>query len=259
MPHKEKRLLLLLLATLALAGCQTMNKPTGSAITTGSIDRADAPSVRKLLQLRQAWARNPADKRAGLALFAELKALGQTDAALDVLKRLVALNPKDTALHYRYGIELLRANRPVPAEDQFRKLLANGVDTWRVHNALGTALAAQGRHAAARVAFQEALRRSPGNAEVINNMAMSHIMEGQPKQAEQLLRQALAKADSSVAPKLRQNLALALGLQGRFKEARYVASHDLPPAEVEANMAYLKRMLGSSQTWEKIASGGSRS
>ena len=259
MSHTMKRMLFLLAVTLALTGCQTMKRQTGSGITTGSIDQAGAPSVKKLFQLRQAWMRHPADKRTGLALFAELKELGQQDAALDVLKRLVALNPKDTELRYRYGVELLRANRPVPAEDQFRKLLADGVDTWRVHNALGTALAAQGRHAAARMAFQEALRRSPGNAEVINNMAMSHIMEGQPKQAEQLLRQALAKADPKVAPKLRQNLALALGLQGRFKEARYVASHDLPPAEVEANMAYLKRMLGSGQTWEKIANGSSKS
>ena len=259
MRHDIKLLFFLLATTLALTGCQFMKRQAGSGITTSSIDRAGAPSVKELFQLRQAWMRNPADKRTGLALFTQLKELGQKDAALDVLKRLVALNPKDTDLRHRYGVELLRANRPVPAEDQFRKLLASGVDNWRVHNALGTALAAQGRHAAARVAFGEALRRSPGNAEVINNMAMSHIMEGQPKQAERLLRQALEKADSKVAPKLRQNLALALGLQGRFKEARYVASHDLPPAQVEANMAYLKRMLGSGQTWEKIANGGSKS
>ena len=257
--HALWRSALLLAAALALAGCQLTGRPAGNNITTGSVDPAAAPSVKELLRLRRNWTRNPADKRTGLALFASLKRLGQTDAALDILKRLVSLNPKDAALRYQYGIELMRANRPVPAEDQFRRLLAAGAADWKVRNALGTALAAQGRHAAARMAFNEALRRSPGNVEIINNMAMSHIMEGQPKQAERLLKQALTRADARVAPKLRQNLALALGLQGRFQEARRVASHDLPPAQVEANMAYLKRMLGSGQTWEKIANGSGRS
>ncbi len=253
--HALRRPALLLLAALALTGCQTTARHAGGDITTGSIDRPDSPSVKGVLRLRREWARNPADKRTGLALIAELKKLGQDDSALAVMQRLVALNPKDNALRYQYGIELVRANRPVPAEDQFRKLLAAGINDWKVQNALGTALSSQGRYAAARMAFNEALRRSPGNAEVINNMAMSHIMEGRPKEAERLLKQALARADGRVAPKLRQNLALALGLQGRFREARRVASHDLPPAQVEANMAYLKRMLGSGQTWEKIAGG----
>jgi Flp pilus assembly protein TadD len=59
--------------------------------------------------------------------------------------------------------------------------------------------------------------------------------------AEETLRQAYAssKADS----RIRQNLALVVGLQGRFAEAEEIVKADLPPDEAAANVAYLKQML----------------
>ena len=42
---------------------------------------------------------------------------------------------------------------------------------------------------------------------------------------------------------MRQNLALVVGLQGRFQEAETIARADLPPDEAAANVAYLRRML----------------
>ena len=53
-------------------------------------------------------------------------------------------------------------------------------------------------------------------------------------------------------PRIRQNLALVVGLQGRFEEARQIASEDLPPDEVEANMAYLQKMLSQPNTWQQL-------
>ena len=43
--------------------------------------------------------------------------------------------------------------------------------------------------------------------------------------------------------RIRQNLALVIGLQGRFKEAEDVARAELPPEEAAANIAYLQQML----------------
>jgi len=45
------------------------------------------------------------------------------------------------------------------------------------------------------------------------------------------------------SPKMRQNLALVVGLQGRFAEAEQIASADLPPNEVKANIDYLRQVL----------------
>jgi Flp pilus assembly protein TadD len=41
----------------------------------------------------------------------------------------------------------------------------------------------------------------------------------------------------------RQNLALVLGLQGRFDEAEAMARADLPPAEAAENVGLLRQML----------------
>ena len=42
---------------------------------------------------------------------------------------------------------------------------------------------------------------------------------------------------------MRQNLALVVGLQGRFAEAETIAKGDLPADEATANVAYLREML----------------
>jgi Flp pilus assembly protein TadD len=46
---------------------------------------------------------------------------------------------------------------------------------------------------------------------------------------------------------VRQNLALVVGLQGRFAEAESIVKADLPPDEAAANVAYLKQMLSGRQ------------
>ena len=46
---------------------------------------------------------------------------------------------------------------------------------------------------------------------------------------------------------MRQNLALVVGLQGRFAEAETIARADLPPEEAAANVAYLRQMLAQRQ------------
>ncbi|MBP0656484.1 hypothetical protein J8J20_21670, partial [Mycobacterium tuberculosis] len=82
------------------------------------------------------------------------------------------------------------------------------------------------------------------------NLALSYLLTNAPAKAETLLRQAAAnpKADG----RIRQNLALALGLQGKFAEAEKIARADLPAAEADANMAYLKEMLVQANSWQAI-------
>jgi Flp pilus assembly protein TadD len=59
--------------------------------------------------------------------------------------------------------------------------------------------------------------------------------------AESTLRRAAAKPP--VDPRVRQNLALVVGLQGRFAEAEEIARADLPSEDAAANVAYLRQML----------------
>ena len=61
------------------------------------------------------------------------------------------------------------------------------------------------------------------------------------RRAEATLRRASAKRERRQARQ--QNLALVVGLQGRFQEAETIARADLPPSEAAANVAYLRQML----------------
>ena len=68
--------------------------------------------------------------------------------------------------------------------------------------------------------------------------------------------QADALPRSRSEPRIRQNLALVVGLQGRFDEATKLAQQDLPPEKVEENMAYLKKMLSQPNTWQQVSDNG---
>ena len=50
-------------------------------------------------------------------------------------------------------------------------------------------------------------------------------------------------ASTRADARVRQNLGLAVGLQGRFAEAESIVKADLPAEEAAANVAYLKQML----------------
>jgi len=66
-------------------------------------------------------------------------------------------------------------------------------------------------------------------------------MMGNPKKAEQILRQ--AAASPTAAPKVRENLALVLGLQGRYDESKSVASSVTDSDTATSNTNYLKQLV----------------
>jgi Flp pilus assembly protein TadD len=59
--------------------------------------------------------------------------------------------------------------------------------------------------------------------------------------AEETLRRAYSRADAD--PRVRQNLALVVGLRGRVAEAESIVREGRPPEEAAANVANLRRML----------------
>jgi Flp pilus assembly protein TadD len=76
------------------------------------------------------------------------------------------------------------------------------------------------------------------------------VLAGDLKTAEQYMRQAagLPGADSSV----RQNLALVVGLQGRFAEAEAIARQELSQQQADANVQYLRSMLAQQNAWNLL-------
>ena len=66
-------------------------------------------------------------------------------------------------------------------------------------------------------------------------------MSGDPARAEQLLRRAEAADGNS--PKIRQNLALVLGLQGKYDEAKLIAARDIPMQTATENTTFLRQVV----------------
>ena len=248
------RVVLAITAAAALGGCQqTKADLDGSgALTTSST----APvSFGATAELGKKWQAEPGNVNKGLAYASGLEQIGQTDQQLAVLKKLAEAHPADAKVNSLYGKKLLTAGRTSEAVPVLEAATGSGKADWRVYSALGSAYDQQAEHAKAREQYQRALALSPEELPVLNNLGMSHALEGDLKQAEITLRTASLLPKAKSEPRIRQNLALVIGLQGRFEEARQVASEDLPPADVEANMAYLKKMLSQPNTWQQLSDG----
>jgi Flp pilus assembly protein TadD len=256
MPRRGRYFAILLALTSAtmLTGCKQASRldPSGD-ISTASTAPA---SFEAVAEMGKKWEANPADVSKGLAYANALESIGQTDQQLSVYARMVETNPDNAKLAGLYGRRLAAAGRAGEAIPVLERAAASKEADWRVYSALGSVYDQQGLYEKARAQYAKALAGDPQNLTVMNNLGMSYALEGNLKQAEATLRQADALPRSKSEPRIRQNLALVVGLQGRFEEASSLAREDLPPDQVQANMAYLQKMLSQPNTWQQISEGG---
>lgn len=253
LPRRVSAMLLVMVSAAALAACQpkTASLDSGTdSMATGSVTPAN---FKKAAALAAAYKANPDDASKGLAYANALGSIGQTDEQLAVLSQLSAAHPDDVQLNTVYGKKLVGAGRGGEAVGVLEDIASKPSADWRLHSALGSAYDQNGQFDKARAEYNTALAQKPDALSVLNNLGMSYALEGNLKTAESTLRKALAMPGSRKEPRIRQNLALVVGLQGRFDEARQIASEDLPPDEVEANMAYLQKMLSQSNTWQQLS------
>ena len=249
---------LLLASTLTLGACQSREaKLEDDPMTTGSVSKLGAKSATGSFKateaLSQRWLADKTNIPLSLEYAASLEKIGQTDEQIGVLKSLAVSHPEDGALQAKIGKMLLTSGRAGEAVDMLERAAgAPGVE-WKTLSALGSAYDQQGNHGKAREQYKLALAMQPGELSVENNLAMSFALEGKLADAEKILRGAVAQQGSAAQPRIRQNLALVVGLQGHFDEARKIASEDLPPDQVDANLAYLQQMLAQPNTWQQLS------
>ncbi|MFN4141810.1 tetratricopeptide repeat protein [Aestuariivirga sp.] len=243
-----------LAAATLLTGCNSSGPSLDPAASLKTASTAPL-SYEAVAELGKKWQAKPADVNRGLAYANGLESIGQSNQQLEVYAKLVQLNPENGKLAGLYGRKLVAAGRNPEAIPVLDRAIAAGGADWRVHSALGSAYDQQGLYSKARAEYEKALAADPQNLIVMNNLGMSYALEGNLKQAEATLRQADALPRSGSEPRIRQNLALVVGLQGRFDEASALARENLPQEQVEENMAYLRKMLSQPNTWQQISEG----
>ena len=106
---------------------------------------------------------------------------------------------------------------------------------WRILSAQGAALDQLGRYEEARQYYASALKIAPEEPSVLSNLGLSYVLSKDLPKAEETLRRAHSRADAD--PRVRANLALVVGLQGRMAEAERIVKADLPAEEAAANVA----------------------
>jgi Flp pilus assembly protein TadD len=223
----------------AVAGCKTLAPEATGSLGAAAVAPADTRTVM------EAWAERyramPNDPDAAINYAQALRANGQRQQAVAVLEQTSLQNPKHTGLLGAYGRALADNGAYKQALEILNRAHTPEQPDWRILSVQGAVLDQMGRHDEAQRYYATALRIVPDEPSVLSNLGLSYALSKDLVRAESTLRK--ASLQSKVDPRVRQNLALVVGLQGRFQEAENIARADLPTDAAAANVAYLRQML----------------
>jgi Flp pilus assembly protein TadD len=243
---------------LVLGGCMGRG---GAGDVTGSIGQPQQPMTEAQWRAEvEAWRprfdANPSDRAAALRYARALRGLGQHAQGVAVLQQAILRNPQDREMLGAYGRLLMDNGQLKQAQDVLARAHTPERPDWRILSAQGAVADQLGDHSGAQGYYEAALRIAPGEPTVMSNLGLSYALSKRLPEAERMLTEANAhpRADARV----RQNLVLVLGLQGRFTEAEALARKDLPPAEADKALAQLRQMVSQPNSWDMLRQGERR-
>jgi Flp pilus assembly protein TadD len=245
----------LMVVALATAGCSTTPNSadaTGS-IATASTPRSESEWRREMEISGQTYRANPRDGEAAVRYAQALRAIGQRAQAAAVLEQSAIQNPQNQTVLGAYGRALADNGNYAQALEVLNRAHTPDQPDWRILSVQGAVLDQMGKHQEAQRYYASALRIVPDETSVLSNLGLSYALSKNLPKAEETLRQAVA--NPRAVPKARQNLALVVGLQGRFAEAETIARGDLSPEEATANVGVLRRMLAQQNDPKKVNRG----
>jgi Flp pilus assembly protein TadD len=240
---------------LSAAGCTT----TRPGDVTGSIGGPREPTTdAEWRRVGDAWGEryqaDPKDAEAAIHYAQALRATQRREQAAAVLERASIENPHNKELLGAFGRALADVGRYDQALGVLSRAHTPDQPDWKILNVQGAVLDQLGRHGEARKTYSNALKIKPEDPSVLSNLGLSYALTKNFKEAEDTLRRAAAQPGAAL--KVRQNLALVVGMQGRIADAEQIASAELPPAEAQANVNYLRETLAQYQ--QSKAPQGSR-
>lgn len=201
------------LASISLAGCATKSAP-----------RADFSASRAQIALKQ----------------------GKVSDAIANAEAAVLADPRNAAYRAMLGAVYLDAGRFVAARTSFDDAMKLGDTSART--ALGFALSAIAvgdRHGALRLLadWQDDIPAA--------DLGLALALAGEPAQGVHVLSNALRAGDNT--PKMRQNLAYALALNGNWAAARLMAAEDVPADQLDARITEWARLAQPEANATRVA------
>jgi len=236
-------------AGLAIAACS--GGITTSSITPDYSSLSQDEQQQNIADLAARYQARPGDKRTAINYAAALRTAGQPAQAVAVLQQATLNHPQDVEISIAYAKALAAQGNFEQALNVIDSSINPDSPSWQALNVKGAILDQMRRNTEARQVYNQALLIAPNEAAIHANLGLSYAMTGDLPAAEQHLRSAVASRNAT--SQIRQNLALVLGLQGRFDEALAIYQAELPPDQVEANMAYIRSLLTQQDRWDLIA------
>ena len=195
---------------LGLAGAIALAMAAGAGFSSGAV------------------AKPGADKAAAEAQKALAK--GNVEKAIGLAEALVAADPRNASYRTLLGQAYLRAGRFESAATTFNDAMKLGDNSSRT--ALSLALADVG---AGRKGEAVAILNDWRDAIPAADLGLAYALADESGRGVAILSDALRGGDNS--PKVRQNLAYAYALDGRWREARVMAALDVPPDQLDARIS----------------------
>ena len=195
------------------------------------------------------------DPDAAINYARALRRNGQRAQAVAVLEQAAIQNPKHTGVLGAYGRALADNGHYKQALDVLNRAHTPDQPDWRILSVQGAVLDQMGRHEEAqRYYAHRAADRARRAVGPVQSRSVLCALQGPGAGGDR--RCGGRPAQPRVDPRVRKNLALVVGLQGRFSEADGIARADLPSDEGTANVAYLRQMLAQQNGWKQSEDAG---
>jgi Flp pilus assembly protein TadD len=168
------------------------------------------------------------------------KALAQAEAA-------VALNPRDPDLRRTLAHVYLASGRFASARQSLDDALALGDQSARTVISLALMHVAEGRGQAAQALLRENRENIPAS-----DYGLAMALAGDTAQGVDVLADQVRTGENSA--KVRQNLAFAYALDGRWREAQIMVGQDLDPKIAQDRIAEWARLAHPQAHAQRVAS-----
>lgn len=238
------------LAALLLApGCSTFSRLTERGLTTDSrmhvaeVAEAGGDTDTALSMYSAAVRNDPKSPSAQIGYARALARQGRLEQARQSLQLALKAAPTQPDLQREYAALDVMAGNVEDAHKRLERLTtAKGRDPDAMIDA-GVALDLLGRSAEAREMYARALRLRPGDVAASNDLAMSHLLDANFREARDVLEPFRDRED--IPARMRNNLAIAHAGLGDLAAARAVSRGGYTDAQFNDVVAALRARAGT--------------
>ena len=171
---------------------------------------------------------------------------GYTSEAIQHAELAVTAEPRNAAYRQVLGNAYLEEGRFASAATTFQDAMALGDNSPRAALSLALALTGEGRFAEA-----SSLLRDWEGEIAAADLGLAYALAGEPERGIHILSNAVRQGQNTV--KVRQNLAYAYAVAGRWRDARLMVAQDVPADQVGVRMQEWAQLTHAEAYQHRVA------